>query len=345
MTAALPELSMPEVAVLPAAPEPFQSGARFILDAPDEVPAIWGDGENVAWAAGEPVGIVGPQGVGKSTMAQRLSLARAGIGEPELLGMPVEVDGRRVLYIAADRPRQIARSFARMVGEADRAALDRQLVICPGAPPFDVARAETGSLAAFVASIPGIGTVVVDSLKDLATGLADDEVGSRVSAELGRVIAEGIELVIVHHERKAKEAGKPPRLDDVYGSTWLTAGMGSVLLVWGEPGDPLVELRTLKHASGEIGPLTVAIDHSLGEVRIDEKPDLAALAAGSIDGITATEAAISLYRIDSPKKADRERARRQLDALVKRGVLERDEAGGITEKVRYRRIDRAGGVP
>ena len=39
---------------------------------------------------------------------------------------------------------------------------------------------------------------------------------------------------------------KPKRLADVYGSRWLTAGMGSVLLLWGEPGDLVVEVRHLK---------------------------------------------------------------------------------------------------
>ncbi|HEX5558154.1 MAG TPA: AAA family ATPase [Gaiellales bacterium] len=85
-------------------------GATFLQSGDHEVPAVWGDGETVAWASGEALMVVGPQGVGKSTILQQLAMARLGLGRP-LLGMEIRHDRRleRLLYIAADRPKQIAR--------------------------------------------------------------------------------------------------------------------------------------------------------------------------------------------------------------------------------------------
>ena len=62
------------------------------------------------------------------------------------------------------------------------------------------------------------------------------------------VIARDIQLMLLHHERKAANSAKRVHsLDDVYGSTWLTSGLGSVIVLDGEPGDPTVELRHLNH--------------------------------------------------------------------------------------------------
>lgn len=90
----------------------------LVLDEPTGVPAVWGHGDEVLWPMGEPCLLCAPQGVGKTTLAQQVALARAEIaGRGELLGLPVTPDTRRVLYIAADRPRQAFRSMRRMVDE------------------------------------------------------------------------------------------------------------------------------------------------------------------------------------------------------------------------------------
>jgi hypothetical protein len=47
---------------------------------------------------------------------------------------------------------------------------------------------------------------------------------------------------------------RKPTPDDVYGSTWLTAGTGSVILLNGEPGDPIVIMHHLKKPVAEGGP-------------------------------------------------------------------------------------------
>jgi len=79
--------------------------------------------------------------------------------------------------------------------------------------------------------------IVSDSLKDVAVDLIKDNVGGRVSFQIGETIARGIEVCMLHHQREAQQGtAKPKALADVYGSRWLTAGMGSVLMLWGEPG-------------------------------------------------------------------------------------------------------------
>ena len=84
----------------------------------DELVAIWGTAAEPLWTAGEGLMIVAPEGVGKTTVAQQVVLARIGLRD-SLLGRHVVADDRPVLYLALDRPRQIKRSLERMVDDVD----------------------------------------------------------------------------------------------------------------------------------------------------------------------------------------------------------------------------------
>lgn len=245
-------------------------------------------------------------------------LARAGIRRGDLLGMPVEPDPRPVLYVAADRPQQTQRSLRRMVTEDDRRALDERFIPWPGPLPFDVGQ-EPERLAEFTASY-GAGTVIIDSLKDVARDLSKDETGSGVNLAFQHTIAAGIELLVNHHQRKEGTDGKKPtRLDDVYGSTWITAGAGSVLLLWGQPGDTIVDLHHLKQPAEDIGPLKVHHDHHQGLPTVYEKPDLYGLVQlrARDGGLTTADAARHMFDCTQPDDKQREKARRQLDRMVR----------------------------
>jgi replicative DNA helicase len=287
------------------------------------VPAIWGCDGDVAWAEGEPMMPCGPQGVGKTALSEQLALRRVGVRDGDLLGMPVEVSAGRALYIAADRPRQAARSFRRMVTEADREALRTGLVVWRGPLPFDLGRCQRGDLLEFVSNWSEVSDVYIDALKDVAVKLTDDEVGSRVNAEFQQLIAHDIQLVADHHQRKASADNKKPRtLADVYGSTWLTTGMGSVLLLWGEAGDPIVEVSHLKQPSGEVGPLQILHDHDRGEIGLYEPRVLYTMAREALgDGLTVHSAAMQLYETSDPNRNEKQKARGKLQRLVKRGKL------------------------
>lgn len=299
----------------------FLDGGAFILDAPPGVPAVWGEGEDVAWSEGEPCIIVAPPGLGKTTLAGQLALCRIDIGPSELLGMPVARSDKPVLYIAADRPRQAARSLRRTVNPDDRPKLEQRLIVWQGPPPFDVA-AQPDQLAEFVTQ-KGAGTLIIDSLKDVAMDLVKDEAGARLNKAIQLVIAAGVEVLILHHQRKQANGSNDPRkLDDVYGSAWITAGAGSVLFLAGEAGDAIVTLKHLKQPAGDIGPLRIIHDHRTGTTRLHEGLDaygLLQLATGG--GITARDLAERLYNSSAPNL--KEKARRKLDELVTRGLAVR----------------------
>jgi replicative DNA helicase len=304
----------------------IRRGGAFALDAGSQLEAIWGRDDEVAWSAGEPLLIVGPTGVGHTTIAQRLILARSGLRDPSLLGLPVKVDERPILYVAADRPRQARRSLRRMVGEDDRRLLDERLIVWEGPPEFDLAR-EPERLAKWAKSLEA-GTVVLEALKDVTNKLREDETGLGITRAFNYVLAEGIEIAASHHQRKATgENRKPNTLDDVYGSAWITAGAGSVILLWGKAGDPVVELSQLKLASGEVGPFRVAMDFDTGGLQVDEGTDPLAVLRAAKQGLTAREASGLLYGSDKP--AEIEKARRQLQRLESRGLAHREEGDTI----------------
>jgi hypothetical protein len=82
--------------------------------------------------------LTGPQGVGKTTDLGQLALGLAGVpGFEELYGFPIRPlpAGRLVLYLALDRPRQIARALRRMAPEAHRALIAERMIVQQGSDP------------------------------------------------------------------------------------------------------------------------------------------------------------------------------------------------------------------
>lgn len=314
---------------LPEAGEPPRGpldGATFVFDAAEDVPAVWGRDQQVAWAEGEGLMLVGPDGVGKTALQQQLVLARIGL-RAEVLGLPVRPAEAPVLYIAADRPPQAARSLRRMVAEDDRAALAERLIVWKGPLPFDLAT-EPAELARFAKRL-GVNDVFIDALKDVALDLSKDETGSRVNRALQETIAAGIEVCAAHHQRKEQNGGaKPRKLADVYGSRWLTAGMGSVVLLWGEAGDLVVDVSHLKQPAEDIGPFRVLHDHRAGSSTVYHPLDLEELVAKTYGGLTAKAAATALYGSEKPAANEVEKARRRLEGLVAKGTVYKDELTG-----------------
>jgi len=304
----------------PGPPTEFLPGGA-IFDEPEATPALWGSATEVLWAEGEPFMICAPPGVGKTTVAGQLVMGMVGMpGYEALLDLPV-TPRAKVLYIAADRPRQIMRSLRRQADPAHRALLDEHLVIWKGPPPVDLALAP--ERLTLMAQEAGADVVVLDSLKDMAVGITDDKVGSGLNRAIQLAIAAGIEVLVLHHQRKGQNGEKPKTLEDVYGSTWLTAGMGSVALLWGLAGDMAVELLHLKQPAEAVGPLQIEHDHSVGRTT---------LAGGRWDALTylrnihpagaTTKEAAHAWFNKTPTRAEQMRAKRKLEALVKAGLVE-----------------------
>jgi len=306
-------------------------GASFLLNQPDTVPCIWGAGSDVLWAEGEPLMICGLPGVGKTTLGGQVLRARLGIGDGLVLGLPVTPDTRPILYLAMDRPQQIRRALGRLFTAQDHDTLRERLIVRPGPPPEDLA--VNTDLLAQLADDHGAGTVFLDSLKDAALGLSEDGPAAGYNRARQTAIAAGVELFEAHHMVKRGAAGgKPKTLADVYGSTWLTAGAGSVIVLNGDPGDPLVEFLHLKQPAAIVGPWRVLHDSITGLSSVFHATDLVALAMAQGD-ISAKDAAKALAETDKPTPNDVEKARRKLTALVRSGHLIVTREGDRTLKL------------
>lgn len=298
-------------------------GASFILAVPETTPAVWGHDNAVVWAEGEALTLTGTPGVGKTTVAGQVVRARLVGGK--VLGMPVAETKSRVLYLAMDRPKQIARALARTLRDLPEDVLSDKLRVWQGPPLADVAARPEILLE--MAKQAGADTVVVDSLKDAAVGLSADDVGAAYNRARQLLLAHGVEVLELHHMVKRDANGKAPKgLEDVYGSAWITAGAGSVVLLVGKAGDPLVEWRHLKQPAEEVGPFLVAHDHAAGRSTVHGEFDIldAARHAGA-EGLTAKGVAERLFDTTKPTRAEVQKARRKLDGYVRAGQLDRED--------------------
>lgn len=309
-------------------------GAEFLEDHGRQTVPVWGHGDQVLWAKGEALMIAGGQGAGKTTIGQQVMLGRLGVGAyAKVLGLPVEPGDRKVLYLAMDRPNQAARSLQRMVeaNGINKKLLRERLVVWPGPPLGDMA--QTPELLLEMCREAKADTVVVDSLKDAAIGLSDDAVGAAYNRARQLALADGVEVLELQHNRKRQQSAKRSlNIDDIYGSTWLTSGAGSVILLKGEPGDMVVQMFHVKQPEDQVGPWQLIHDHSAGRTDVYEGTDLVQFATISEEGITAVEAACALFGTDQPTPNEKKKAERKLGQLVKIGELEVVQQGDAATK-------------
>jgi replicative DNA helicase len=311
------------------------SGGAFLFDETVDPVPLWGEGDRVAWADGEGLMIAGPTGVGKTTLGAQVMLSALGIGESEVLGMPVSRTDR-VLYLAMDRPNQIRRLLRRMVEPGDRGVLAERLMVWKGPPPRDLAA--NPDMLTELAEAADADVVVVDSLKDAALNLSDGEVGAAWNRAVQTLIATGANVLVLHHGRKAGRGDKAPTtIDDLYGSTWLTAGMGSVFYLNGAPGDLVVELRHLKQAADDLETMHLVRDDRGVTFSVQAGVDIVtAVRNQGSGGMTVHALACLLYANGSgsykPKHNEIEKARRRLNKLTESGdLVERKSAPGFAD--------------
>ncbi len=292
-------------------------GAEWLQQLPESPPAIWGKGEQVLWAQGEALMIAGGPGLGKTTLAGQLVRGRLGL-QRTVLELPVE-QGGALLYLAMDRPQQIGRRLRQQFSTGELAGLEGtgRLVLGIGPPPRDLARFP--ELLPELCAAAGADSLVVDSLKDAAVGLTDDETASGYNRARQLAVTAGVQVLELHHLVKRGADGKAPtQLADVYGSAWLTAGVGSVLLLTGDAGDPIVRASHLKQPMEAWGPVEIAHDHAKGTSSVHSRVDLLELLALT-KVQTPLSAARQLFGVEKPTRAEVERARRRLEHLVAGG--------------------------
>lgn len=301
---------------------------RRALDAADwletqveGVPAVWGRSDTVLWAEGEPLMLYGPDGVGKTSVAQQLVLHLCGLRPDVLLGLPVRKAEKPVLYLACDRPRQARRSLYRMIPKERHDELRGRLLIWEGPLPFAI-HSSPRALLDFCL-LHDAGTLVIDSLKDVAVELTKPEVALKINHAFQWLNANGIELLILHHPRKdpAGTPLKPKTLEDVYGDRNFVSGMGSVVLLWGKGGDPIVELLHLKQPAGEYGPLKLLHDHEAGVTVPYEHATILDILVRSGRTLSVPDVASMFFSTADPSKNELEKTRRQLRRLVQDNLV------------------------
>ncbi|MCF3137665.1 helicase RepA family protein [Paenarthrobacter sp. AR 02] len=311
---------MPNDPLLPERPShhAFTLGGDFMFNMSEGTPAWWGEGQDILAARGESTIICGPPGVGKTTLTGQLVAGSLFGGR--VLDMPV-AQCERLLYIASDRPQQIARSLRRNFTRDQHEVVNERLVIWKGPPPADMAK--NPDLLRDMCLEAGADRVVVDSLKDVAIGLSEDAVGAGYNNARQKALAAGVDVLELHHQvKRGADGGAPNTLSDVYGSTWLTGGAGSVILLSGKPGDTIVDFRHLKQPSATVGPFKVMHDHASGTSSVWNAADpLAMIQASRGQGITAREYAAALFEKDKPTPNEIEKARRKLTAMNNAGSI------------------------
>jgi hypothetical protein len=207
--------------------------------------------------------------------------------------------------------------MARMVDMADPAIRDRikqKLIVWRGPLPFSCDQ-HPELFAQWLMEVGGddLGMVIGDSVKDMVSSCTEDTPGMGFNDAVQRVLAQGVEFGCCHHNRKENAQNtKPRKLADVYGSRWLTAGLGSVLKIW-KADEHSRELTQLKTPYGEaIKPIEYQDRYVIG--RSDITPPItdalvSALVDAGADGLTEAEAVEAV-------RSHRSRVRRALDNLV-----------------------------
>jgi hypothetical protein len=291
------------------------SAASLLAEAQGPPRAVWGSGHDVLWSSGEPLLIGAGVGAGKTTLAGLL--VRALLFGGDVLGRPVVplAPGKRVLYLALDRPEQIARSLARQISVDQLFTVEERMTIWRGPLPRDAATYPF--VLRDLADYHNAHVVVIDSLKDAVRGLAEDRTAADYNDARKRLLSSGRELVELHHLTKGGQD---------YGSVWLNAGAGSVLRLSGKAGCRSADLEHIKPPAHHVGPLKLTHDRDRGEMtltaaRAKATSDASSSTTGCVDlvdwvlnygddGVTAKDAAQLLY--GSTEHRDILRAKRAL---------------------------------
>lgn len=307
-------------------------GLSFLaVDEPDE-PPLWGHEDTAAlWSSGESLFIFGPPGAGKSTLAHLVVFGRLGL-VPDVLGFPVRDDGRKVLYLAMDRPKQIMRAMRRLARPAHADTLRDRLIVHNGPLDFSVPGGKHRDALRDMALRLGVGTIVVDSLKDVVPNASDEDAAGAYNLARQSALAAGVEWIELHHNRKANGTNKEPnQLEDVYGSRWLTAGAGSVLSLWqDEPGSPIVALRHIRASGEKWRDTTLILDADAGTLATESEETLEEFIDRHAKGFTVAQAVSAMHKGAKASRGQAQAVRNKLKRMEKRGLLELVPSGTDT---------------
>ena len=326
--------------LLEASSSQAMDGVAF-LESGNNAPPIWGEGGQALWAPGQGQMIFGSDGVGKSAVLQQVCMARIGIRDSSVLGFNIEPSDKTILYLALDRPEQIKRSIARMVNLNDSVIYSRfkeKFIFWKGVLPFSCDFDPKG-FAEWCMKIGGdnLGMVIGDSVKDMVSSCVDDGAGIGFNDTVQALLNYGVEVGVCHHNRKNSKDGKPRKLDDVYGSRWLVAGLGSVLNIWKYENDKdRRELTQLKTPYGEaIDPIDYEDNYVKGISEVAQSKTgilMDALIRAGEQGMTIEDIVLLLYKRVKDKDSDYDAYRQRTYRLLKKMCPENNDSSGLKIK-------------
>jgi replicative DNA helicase len=146
-------------------------------------------------------------------------------------------------------------------------------------------------------------------------------------------VVNGVDVVSLHHPRKTNQANpqKSLAVDDVYGSTWVTAGQGSIIALNGTPGSGVAKFRHLKHPVDEVAGFDIEIDYATGSVSAVGTRSVVDFLEAQAGGPVSTPEIIAYVEGTPDYTPARAKAiHRQLDRLVTAGAVTKHKQNGAS---------------
>ena len=197
-----------------------------------------------------------------------------------------------------------------------------------GPPPSDLAT--FSGLLLDLCRKADADTVIVDSLKDAAIGLNDDEVGAGYNRARQTAISGGVEVVELHHNRKAANTGKRVvAIDDLYGRHLVDLRRRVRGSTHRRPGGSHRQPAAVEAARRRGRPHADHPRPRRGRSTVWHTTDLCRAAQAAKGGLTAVDAARLAFETDKPTAAEKEKARRRLDKLANSGLLAVVDEGDV----------------
>lgn len=197
-------------------------------------------------------------GVGKTQLSLQLAIDCA-LGIEFLTWKPVKP--MKIVFFSLEMGHVGLKIFSELIAkeysEEQRVILQENLKIVPLGQSLPIDRADSKQfIESMLQEIQPDG-IVIDALGKLISGELKEETARKVNDYMGALRSKyGLFVFLVHHNIKANSDNKKPnKLEDVFGSTYITADMTTVLTLWKNPDDKTVELNQVKARFTEEAPM------------------------------------------------------------------------------------------